>query len=116
MTGRGAGFCAGFDAPGFDDRGRDAGGWGRGGGRGGGWGRGGGRGGRGGGWRHRNTFYTTGLPGWQRASMGGAPSTGPIAFAGAELEALQREVRSLEQTLENLRHRIREIESSAESK
>jgi hypothetical protein len=60
MTGRGAGFCAGYDAPGFENPGR---------GRGGGWGRGfmGGRGGRGrGGFGNRNRYWATGMTGWQR--------------------------------------------------
>jgi hypothetical protein len=54
MTGRGAGYCAGYDAPGTMNPmpGRGFGmGWG------GGWG-------RGRGWRHG--YYATGLPGWAR--------------------------------------------------
>jgi hypothetical protein len=57
MTGRRAGYCADYDAPGFANPVS-----GRGYGRGwfGGWGLGRGGGGRG--WRHR--FYATGRPGW----------------------------------------------------
>jgi len=62
-TGRAAGYCAGYDMPGYMN---PIPGYGFGRGRGGGWG-GGGRG-----WRHR--FYATGLTGWQRgdAAVGGA--------------------------------------------
>ena len=53
MTGRAAGYCAGYPVPGFMNAvgGRGFGGWG-------------GRGGRG----RRNWFYATGLTGWQRAA------------------------------------------------
>ena len=54
MTGRAAGFCAGYDRPGFANADR---GWGGS----GGWG-GGGRGGFG----HRNRYYATGMTGWHR--------------------------------------------------
>jgi len=59
MTGRAAGFCAGYPVPGYMNPvgGRGYFGMGRGGGRGGGWGR-------------RNMFYATGLPGWQRFGSG----------------------------------------------
>jgi hypothetical protein len=50
MTGRRAGYCAGYDMPGFANA---APGYGYGRGYGGGWARGG---------RHRNWFYATGLP------------------------------------------------------
>ena len=58
MTGRAAGDCAGYPAPGFTNSvlGR---GFGR-------------RGGRGGGYGHRNWFYATGLPGWMRGGAWGA--------------------------------------------
>ena len=65
MTGRRAGYCVGYDAPGYANAmpGRGLGmGWGR------GRGRGGGRG-----WR--NMYYATGLPGWAR--YGPAPGWGP---------------------------------------
>ena len=93
MTGRAAGYCAGYSMPGFLNP------WG---------GRGfGGRGGRGGGrgWRHR--FYATGWPGWQRAAYGypawevpmpyGPPPQGPYAPAPSpeqEIEALEAEMLS----------------------
>ncbi|MDD4061931.1 MAG: DUF5320 domain-containing protein, partial [Kiritimatiellae bacterium] len=62
MTGRAAGYCAGYGVPGYANpiggRGYGAFGGGR------GFGSGGGRGGRG----RRNMFYATSLTGWQRAA------------------------------------------------
>jgi hypothetical protein len=57
MTGRGAGFCRGYDEPGFASR------WS---GRRGSAGRWGGFGGGGFGRGRRNQYYATGLPGWAR--------------------------------------------------
>ena len=67
MTGRGAGYCAGYPVPGYMNPvgGRGYGGWGRG---------GGGRG-------RRNRFYATGLTGWQRAGMGWPATGAPPASA-----------------------------------
>jgi len=71
MTGRAAGYCAGFPVPGFMNPipGRGFWGWGR------------GFRGRGRGWRH--WYWATGLPGWARASMGlpawGGRFWGPFA-------------------------------------
>ncbi|MBN1605667.1 MAG: DUF5320 domain-containing protein [Polyangiaceae bacterium] len=118
MTGRGAGFCAGYPVPGFMNPG-----WGRGGGR--GWGHGGGGGGGGGGgWRHRHRYYASGLPGWQRAWMADSayapplPATfGPMMTKEQELEALKHQATYFEQALEQLRDRIREVDPSvADSK
>jgi len=114
MTGYGAGFCAGYPAPGFVNPA-----WGRGGG-GRGWGRGGGGGG-GGGWRHRHWYHATGVPGWQRAFVGGPGYAPPFtAASGAmmtkerELEALKQQAKYFEQALDDLRGRIRDVESSSE--
>ena len=65
MSGRGAGYCAGYDMPGFGNQvpGR---GFGMGVGRGAGF-SGGGRG-----WR--NCFYATGLPGWAVLAVTGMPA------------------------------------------
>jgi len=76
MTGRGAGYCAGYGVPGYANPmpGR---GFGMGWGRGGGWG-----GGRG--WR--NMYYATGLPGWARygyAPVWGAPPAAAYGPYGA---------------------------------
>ena len=112
MTGRAAGFCAGYGMPGYMNPVP---------GRGVGWGRG--RGffgrGRGGGCGRRNWFYATGLTGWQRAAMagapwGGVPFAGPVAPTaaidpGAEKEFLARQVEALEQQLAAARQRIDEL-------
>ena len=113
MTGRGAGYCAGYAVQGFMNpvRGRGY-GWGR------GWGRG--PGGRGG-WRHRHWYYATGVPGWERAAMESpvypppVPAAfGPLMTREQELEALKQQAKYFEQTLNDLKKRISEVESSEE--
>jgi hypothetical protein len=121
MTGRAAGFCAGYGVPGYMNPipGRGFGmGYGR--------GRGFGGGGRG----RRNWFYATGLPGWMRAGYGypagggAAPVTGVPAYAapyGApsreqELQALQGQAEYLGDALEGIRKRIQELETEGEKK
>lgn len=88
MTGRGAGWCAGYDRPGFSNPmpGR---------------GLGLGTGYRGGGRGRRNMFYATGMPGWARA--GYAPPAPP---AGSELTALQAEAAALAERLDAIKARI----------
>lgn len=111
MTGRGAGFCAGYTMPGYMN---PVAGWGFG---------GRGSGGRGRGWR--NQLYATGLPGWARAGMGfpawgagpypnAAPGS-PTIPAGAEVEALKAQAGYLEQTLDALRQRIQTLEGEAKA-
>jgi hypothetical protein len=111
MTGRRAGYCAGYAVPGFMNAG-PAGGF-----RGGrGWG---GSGGGGGGWRHRHWYYATGMPGWQRGWMG-RPGAGawplgmfpPALSREEELEALREQAASAEQALGELKTRIGELEQS----
>jgi len=85
MTGRRAGYCAGFDAPGY--------------GYGMGWGRGGFVGGRG--WRHR--FFATGRPGWMAFEYG-PPPTGE-----QELSGLKQEAEWLKGQLEAINRRIDEL-------
>lgn len=89
MTGRGAGFCAGFNVPGFANRGQ---GGGFGGGFGGGRGQGRGRG-------FRNRFYAAGPYGWQREAQpyAGTPvppidPRGMLERRKAALEAQLKEV------------------------
>ena len=113
MTGRGTGFCAGYSAPGYMNPG-----WGR--------GRGSGFYGRGGGPGRRNWFYTTGLPGWQRAAQGfpafgwqggGAYRTGPHAFnwtAEEEKEALKNEVELLRKQIKSFEQRMEELEKEGQ--
>ena len=116
MTGRAAGYCAGYAAPGYANPvgGRGFRGFG-----------GGGRGGRGGrGWR--NQFYATGLTGWQRAAMGypafggvmPPAATYPAPFAPAmggeqELDALKGQAEYLEDALDGIKKRIGELEAKS---
>ncbi len=98
MTGRAAGFCAGYEMPGFTNPvvGRGAGL-----GRGRVAGFGGGRG-----WRNR--FYATGLPGWMRAND--APPIGP----DTEQQALKRHAEVLQTQLDAISERLSELETKAE--
>lgn len=109
MTGRAAGYCAGYPVPGYMSPVGGRGFWGR------GRGRGGGRG-----WRNR--FYATGLTGWQRAAMGypafggvvppAAPGPAPFAAATAEqeLDSLKAQAEYLEDALGNIRKRVEELQ------
>ena len=109
MTGRGAGYCAGYGAPGYANPmpGRGFGmGWGR--GRGGGGGRG---------WR--NMYYATGLPGWARygyAPAWGAPPAAAYGPYGApptpeqETEFLKSQAEMLKEELDAISQRIAELE------
>jgi len=119
MTGRAAGFCAGYPEPGYMSPigGRGFGGRGR------------GFSGRGGGRGRRNWFYATGLPGWQRAGYG-MPAWGgtvsPFAYGGApvtpgltaqqELDGLKGQAEYLEDSLDGIKKRIGELESQKSSK
>jgi hypothetical protein len=114
MTGRAAGFCAGFPVPGFMNPVGGRGYWGR---------------GRGGGWGRRNWFYATGLPGWARAGYGWPTFGGavnPYVYGGApvapgltaqqELDGLKGQAEYLEITLDGIKKRIAELESQKSSK
>jgi hypothetical protein len=104
MTGRGAGYCAGFGMPGYANPAPGR-GFGMGFGRGGAfWGRGFG-GGRG--WRHG--FYATGLPGWMRFG----PSAAPYLKPDPEMEkqALKDQAEALQSELDFIKKRLGEIES-----
>lgn len=120
MTGRAAGYCADYGAPGWANPGPGR-------GFGAGWGRGrawGGRGGRGGGRGYRNWYYATGLPGWARsgyAPVPGAPPAweappawgyGPYAAAPTreeETESLRQQAEWLKQQLDAIGRRIEEL-------
>lgn len=118
MTGRAAGYCAGYPVPGFANPvpGRGLGwGWGR--GPGWGWS----RGGRG--WR--NWYRATGLTGWQRAAGGypawGGPTAPPVPTAAVEptaqqeLQMLKDQAQYFQDTLEGIRKRIDELEHAPSS-
>ena len=113
MTGRGAGYCAGYQMPGFANAilGRGFGGWGRGGGR-----------------DRRNCFYATGLPGWQRTATGFhayGPAAAPYAdtYAGVpfaptltkeqELETLQSQAKCFGVALQDIKRRIEGLQAEA---
>jgi len=113
QTGRAAGYCAGYDMPGYMNPipGRGYWGWGR--GRGGGWG-GGGRG-----WRH--CFYATSLTGWQRAALGWwrpypVPFDAPLITRERELAWLQASLRHLEAMAQDLRRRISDLQAEPTEK
>lgn len=111
MTGRAAGYCAGYNVPGYMSPVAGRGFWGR-----GSWG-----GGRG--WRH--WLYATGLPGWARAGAGfpawgawSSPYAAPVSPPmppEAEVDALKVQAGYLEQTLQSLRQRIQKLESEAKT-
>jgi hypothetical protein len=83
MTGRGAGYCAGYPVPGYMNPA-----WGRGGG-GRGWG------GGGGGWRHRHWYCATGVPGWQRAASGWPGYAPPLPTAFGPLVTKEQALTAL---------------------
>jgi hypothetical protein len=108
MTGRAAGFCAGYGVPGYMNPVGGRGYWG---------------------WGRRNWYYATGLPGWARAgyglpAWGGAVS--PYAYGGApfatglsaqqEIDALKGQAEYLEDSLDGIKKRIEELESQKGSK
>lgn len=104
MTGRAAGFCAGFETPGYANPTL-------GGIPGMGFGRGRGFGGRGRGWRHR--FYATGLPGWMRA--GGYIQPRPNIDRNMEKQALQSQAEALQLELDSIQKRLSAIENHEKS-
>jgi hypothetical protein len=106
MTGRAAGYCAGYGVPGFMNPMPGL-GWGRGFGRGRGLGGGGRRG-----WR--NMFWATGLPGWARFGSGAVapmPGVQTAPSPEAEKEVLTRQAEFLQAQLDNLRKRLEELAS-----
>lgn len=90
-TGRGMGYCAGYDRPGYMNPGAGYAGFGY--------------GGRG----HRYWFYATGLPGWTRTgSAGGYYPPAPYRLSEEEEQSMLREQEKwLEEQLNNVRSRIK---------
>ncbi|OQC22938.1 MAG: hypothetical protein BWX70_02975 [Verrucomicrobia bacterium ADurb.Bin070] len=99
MTGRAAGFCAGFSVPGYLNPAGSGfgGGFGR--------GRGGGRGGFGRGFR--NMFFATGLPGWARSGVAGT------AGAADEKQVLTSQADALRAQLDGIQKRLEQLDSGA---
>lgn len=107
MTGRGAGYCAGYSVPGYGNppgvRAQSP-------------CRGGGGGGRG----RCNQYYATGLTGWQRAArwQGRQYAPGPIPgesgpAMGREqgLEALKNQAEFMEKSLKDMKKRMDDLEA-----
>lgn len=112
MTGRAAGYCAGYQAPGFMNAIPGRGFWGRGSGGGRGW---------------RNWSYATGLTGWQRGALAPAVFGGlgaypvpygtpfaPTMTREQELDMLKGQAEYLEDALEGIKKRIEDLETEAE--
>ncbi len=111
LTGRGLGFCNGFDSPGFANPGpgfRGGRGWGR------GWGQG-----RGLGWRNR--FRGGNRPAWNRRNWNPGSSPQPVAVEQPEFNArqemnwLKAQAKSMEKSLGEIRDRIEELEAELSS-
>jgi len=98
MTGRAAGYCAGYGMPGYVNPG---------GGRGAGFGFGRGRG-----WRNR--FYATGLTGWQRAGWG-VPAYAPAQTVSPEQETdmLKEQAKAMEENLKQINDRITQLQNQS---
>ena len=114
MTGRAAGYCAGYSVPGYANGvgGRGYGFFGR--------GRGGGRG-------RRNGFYATGMPGWARAGAGypawgavaGQYPVAPVApmptvTTEQELAGLKQQAEYMGNALSEISKRIEELEAESQ--
>ena len=108
MTGRAAGFCAGYPAPGYANPvgGPGYGGWGR-----------------------RNWYYAAGLPGWARVGYGlpawdgavnpnayGSAPFAPAITPQQELDGLKGQAEYLEDALDGIKKRIDKLESQKSSK
>lgn len=100
MTGRGMGFCAGYDQPGFMN------------GPGGGMGRGRGFGGGGGRRGRRNMVYATGQPGWARS--GGWGGVAPAPDPQTEREALGQQAQALQTQLDQIQSRLDALQGEKE--
>jgi hypothetical protein len=106
MSGRGAGYCGGFSAPGYarpavqhrfrrdPTLGHDI--WGR---------------APGNGWRWRHWFYATGLPGWMRG--GRAPAISQHPDPETERRVLENRADALQAELDSIRKRLHGIASSS---
>jgi hypothetical protein len=106
MTGRAAGYCAGYPVPGYMNPIP---------GRGFGLGRGG--------WGRRNWFYATGMTGWQRAGYG-YPAWGqsfggvPVPYGPTreqETDMLKTQAEYLQKTISEINKRIQELEAEKQS-
>ena len=92
MTGRGAGYCAGFAAPGYANPFSYAPGYGCGHG-------------------HRRMYCATGIPGWARF---GYPNYADPRDSGDEKEILKSQAGFLENQLEQIKKRLSDIDGIPE--
>ena len=95
MTGRAAGYCAGYATPGFANPAGGRGFWGRGRGR--------------GGWGFRNGFGAGGSPGYGSVPMTMAPPAAPQQ----ELEALRQQAASLQNALNEINERVEQLQAES---
>ncbi|MBL7081537.1 MAG: DUF5320 domain-containing protein [Candidatus Omnitrophica bacterium] len=108
MTGRAAGYCAGYSVPGYMNPipGRGYFGGGR------------GFAGRGGGRGRRNWYYATGLSGWARAAQGlpawGGGGSG-VSSPQQEADFLKQQAQAIQEELKSINQRITELESTAKN-
>lgn len=104
MTGRAAGYCAGYPVPGYMNPGP-------------GFGPGMGRGWRGGGRGWRNMYYATGLPGWARfgyAAPGVVPPVYGAPTTEQETAALKTQADLLQKQLDAINRRLEELTTQEE--
>ena len=98
ITGRAAGYCAGFGMPGFANAvpGRGYGGGGR-------------------GWRH--WFYATGRPGWMRFGGGASPYAYAATYQRPEpdvgKQALKNQAEALQSELDFIKERLSDVEAGS---
>ena len=101
MTGRGAGYCAGYPYPGFTNPGFGRGyfGWGR-----------------GRGWR--NWYRATGIPRWGRAAYG-LPAGGEYAYQpdqNEEKEILTEQLKALKEETTVIEKRLQDLKGQRKTK
>ncbi len=104
MTGRAAGYCAGYPVQGYMNPGP-------------GFGPGMGRGWRGGGRGWRNMYYATGLPGWARfgyAAPGVVPPVYGAPTAEQEVGTLKTQADLLQKQLDAINRRLEELTTQEE--
>lgn len=109
MTGRAAGFCAGYPTPGYANFGAGRGVYGP--------GQAAGFSGRAGGRGYRNRYYATGLYGWQRdMTFQAPPPYAPPPYAAPQIspqdeaQALREQLKYMEDSIKATQQRIAEIE------
>lgn len=108
MTGRGLGYCAGYDSPGFTKGAGMGMGWGR--------GRGFGRGmawGRGGRWGWGVAPVAPAYPGYVAPAAVQAPVEN-VEFLKAQKNALEAQLTNLQVALEQLANKIKDLEAKKE--